>query len=368
MKILIVLPQLRTGGGQKLALEEAIGLSAQGAEVTLLSLYPREDTVFTQLAEKSGISLVFLKKQEKKSLKLFGEVRKIVRQLKPDVIHTHLLALPYVLPATFFSHAKCYHTVHNVAEKEATGLMRIFEWAAYKLLGFTPVAISPYCRKTIADLYRISEKKIPMVFNGIDTKRFKVTKPYHLRESLPFTIITTGRMEEQKCQSVMIEAFRQFHNHYPDSRLRMLGDGPLRSKLEAQISESGLTDAVELAGIVSDVERHLNEANLFLLTSEFEGLPLSVLEAMSCGLPVVSTRSGGTVDIVSDQTGILTDVNDIEALTNALCKLAEDSILRAKLSEAAIRFASDFDISACVDGYAKMFGLGESKNRKENLR
>ena len=76
MKILIVLPQLRTGGGQKLALEEAIGLSACGAEVTLLSLYPREDTVFTQLAEQSGISLIFLKKQEKKSLKLFGEVKK----------------------------------------------------------------------------------------------------------------------------------------------------------------------------------------------------------------------------------------------------------------------------------------------------
>ena len=367
MKILIVLPQLRTGGGQKLALEEAIGLSARGAEVTLLSLYPREDTVFTHLAEESGISLFFLKKQEKKSLKLFGEVKRIVRQLKPDVIHTHLLALPYVLPASVFSHAKCYHTVHNVADREATGLMRAFEWAAYKLFRFTPVAISPYCRKTIADLYRIPEKRIPMVFNGIDTKRFRVTKPYHLRETLPFTIITTGRMEEQKCQSVMIEAFRQFHNRYPDSRLRLLGDGPLRPKLEAQIAESGLTDAVELAGIVPDVDRHLNEANLFLLTSEFEGLPLSVLEAMSCGLPVVSTRSGGTVDIVSDQTGILTEINDIEALTSALCKLAEDSSLCAKLSEAAIQFASGFDISACVDGYAKLFGLDESQNGKENV-
>ena len=146
----------------------------------------------------------------------------------------------------------------------------------------------------------------------------------------------------------------------------MLGDGPLRPKLEAQIAESGLTDAVELAGIVSDVERHLNDANLFLLTSEFEGLPLSVLEAMSCGLPVVSTRSGGTVDIVSDQTGILTDVYDIEALTNALCKLAEDNSLRADLSEAAIQFASDFDISACVDRYAELFGLNESQNEKEN--
>lgn len=366
MKILIVLPQLRTGGGQKLALEEAIGLSRWGAEVTLLSLYPREDTVFTRLAEEKGLSLIFLEKQEKKSLKLFGEVKRVVKQLDPDVIHTHLLALPYVLPAAFFSRAQCYHTVHNVADREATGLMRVFEWAAYKICGFTPVAISPYCRKTIADFYHIPENKIPTVVNGIDTKRFAVTIPYGQRSASPFTVISTGRMEPQKCQDVMIKAFGEFHKRYPDSRLRLLGDGPLREALESQIADSGLSDAVELAGIVSDVERHLNEAHVFLLTSEFEGLPLSVLEAMSCGLPVIATRAGGTVDIVTDQTGILAALYDVDALTNALCKLADDAALRASMSDAAVQNSAQNDISVCVDGYAKLFGLDCIQEEKVN--
>lgn len=366
MKILIVLPQLRTGGGQKLALEEAVGLSARGADVTLLSLYPREDTVFTRLAEEKGISLIFLEKQEKKSLKLFAQVRRVVKELAPDVIHTHLLALPYVLPAAYFSRARCYHTVHNVADREATGLMRGFERAAYKICRFTPIAISPYCRKTIADLYHIPEDRIPTVVNGIDTKRFSVTTLYEQRPVSPFTVISTGRMEPQKCQDIMIKAFGEFHKRYPDSRLRLLGDGPLRANLEAQIADSGLTDAVELAGIVSDVERHLNEAHVFLLTSAFEGLPLSVLEAMSCGLPVIATRAGGTVDIVSEDTGILTDPYNTEALTDALCKLAADPVLRASMSDVAVRNAAQNDISACVEGYAKLFGLDDSIEEKEN--
>lgn len=357
MKILIVLPQLRTGGGQKLALEEAIGLSGMGADVTILSLYPREDTVFTKLAEDAGIPLIFLEKQAKKSLKLFGQVKRVVKALAPDVIHTHLLALPYVLPAARASRARCYHTVHNVAEREAAGMMRRFEKWAYRHCRFTPVAISPYCQKTISDLYRIPEEKIPIVVNGIDTARFALKKPYGERPRSPFTIVSTGRMEEQKRQELMLSAFEKFHRQFPDSRLILLGDGPLRPQLEAQVEALGLSDAVELSGIVSNVETYLNDAHLFLLTSDFEGLPLSVLEAMSCGLPVVATRAGGTVDVLSPKVGILTDVGDLDALTQALCKLAGDPDLCASMSAAAVKEAQKYDISACVKGYADLFGV-----------
>lgn len=365
MKILIVLPQLRTGGGQKLALEEAIGLSEMGADVTILSLYPREDTVFTRMAEDAGISLIFLEKQAKKSLKLFGQVKRVVKAIAPDVIHTHLLALPYVLPGARASKAKCYHTVHNIAEREATGMMRRFEQWAYRYCRFTPVAISPYCRKTISQLYHIPEEKIPTVTNGIDTARFALKTPYGERPRSPFTIVSTGRMEEQKRQDLMLTAYAEFHRQYPDSRLILLGDGPLRPQLEAQIAALDLAKAVELPGIVSDVEAYLNSAHLFLLTSDFEGLPLSVLEAMSCGLPIVATRAGGTVDVVTDAEGILTEIGDEEALTAALCKLAEDPALCEKLSAAAKIMAEKYDISACVAGYAELFGV--KNDTKESL-
>ncbi len=357
MKILIVVPQLRTGGGQKLALEEAIGLASREADVTLLSLYPREDTVFTKLAEESGVSLIFLKKQEKKSLRLFREVKKVIQELSPDIIHTHLLALPYVLPGAFFSRARCYHTVHNVADREATGMMRIFEKIAYRFCKFTPVAISPYCRQTITKVYHIPEEKIPTVVNGIDTERFSVCKPYAERTDLPLKIITTGRMEEQKRQDLMLQAFADFHRSHPSSTLKFLGDGPLRSALEKQVEELGLKEAIEFAGIISNVEWHLNESNLFLLTSDFEGLPLSVLEAMSCGLPVIATRAGGTVDILPPDAGILVDCGDQIGIVQALNQLADHTDLRQSMSEAAIAQAAKYDISACVDGYAKLFGL-----------
>lgn len=357
MKILIVLPQLRTGGGQKLALEEAIGLKNLGAEVTILSLYPREDTPFTLLAEQAGIPLRFLDKQAKKSLKLFGQVKRVVKELSPDVIHTHLLALPYVLPAARASKAKCFHTVHNVAEEEAVGMMRRFERWAYRYCGFTPVAISPYCRQTIARLYKIPEEKIPTVLNGIDPHRFALTVPYGDRPRSPFTVVSTGRMEAQKRQDLMIDAFAAFHRQYPDSRLILLGDGPLRPTLEAQIVSLGLENAVQLAGIVSDVERYLNSAHLFLLTSDFEGLPLSVLEAMSCGLPILATRAGGTVDVVSDREGILTDIGDREAITAALLRLSEDPALCRRMSDSAACAAKQYDISTAVAGYARLFGV-----------
>ncbi len=365
MKILIILPQLRTGGGQKLALDEAIGLKRMGADVTVLSLYPREDTPFTRMAEEAGIPLCFLDKGSGKSLKLFGQVKKAVKAIAPDVIHTHLLALPYTLPAVRGVKAKCYHTVHNVAEKEAEGMMRRFEKWAYRYCGFTPVAISPYCKQTIADLYRIPAEQIPTVVNGIDTAKFAAKIAYSDRTSSPFTVITTGRMEPQKRQDLLLDAFAAFHSRYPHSKLCLLGDGPLRPQLEAQIAALGIADAVELPGIVSDVADRLNRANLFLLTSDFEGLPLSVLEAMSCGLPVVATRAGGTVDIVPPAVGILTDTGDREAVVDALCSLAADPARMAAMSDAAIREAAKYDISHCVEGYANLFGVTAADD-KEN--
>lgn len=359
-KLLIVLPQLRTGGGQKVAVEEAIGLARRGADVTLLSLYPREDTVFTRLAEEKGIKLLFLNKSEGKSLRMFSDVRRIVKKISPDVIHTHLMALPYTLYAVMGCHAKRYHTVHNVAEKEAEGLMRVFSKLAYRFFGFTPIAISPYCRKTIADLYHISEDRIPTIANGVDTSRFACKIPYKDRMTTPFTILSTGRMEAQKRHDLMITTFAEFHQRHPNSRLILLGDGPNRPQLEEHIRALSLSDAVLLPGIVSDVENYLNHAHLYLQTSQWEGLPLSVLEAMSCGLPVVATKAGGTVDILPASAGYLVEVGDQNGIVHALETLSDDPALRARLSESAIQVAQEYDSSRCIDGYAKLFAINDS--------
>jgi len=353
--VLIVLPHLKTGGGQQLALDEAIGLSKKpGYEVSILCIGKKEDNIFTQKAEKNNITVSYIGKADGTSYSAMWKTTRFIKKAKPDIVHTHLLALPYTLPAAkFYKKIRFFHTVHSIAEREA-GRMAKFERYAYKHTNFIPIGISDYCAKTICDFYVLAANMVPIVYNGIDTKRFSCTKEYSERKGT-LKIISTGRFESVKRHTWMVEAFSEVIKTGIDAKLVFLGDGELRPEIEACIKRLNLEDRVILKGVTKQVEKELNEAHIYLLCSEFEGLPLSVLEAMSCGLPVVATKAGGTVDIVNESNGILCDIDDKKQIADALIRLASDPALREKMSAASLAMSKKYDIQKCVDEYAALF-------------
>jgi len=147
----------------------------------------------------------------------------------------------------------------------------------------------------------------------------------------------SGQVGSRKGVFDLLPAFRDARRSRPEIRLRIAGDGELEKAI-SMTRELGLEDCVELLGWLSasDIQRELEKADVFLLPSHNEGLPMSLLEAMACGLPVVSTRVGGIPEVVKDSVnGLLIEAGDKEALTQSIILLATEPSLRTKLGESA---------------------------------
>jgi len=138
------------------------------------------------------------------------------------------------------------------------------------------------------------------------------------------TIVSVGRLSEQKNHHVLIEAFSKITNDFPDYKLVIYGEGELRENLENQIKKLGLEKRVELPGVKKNIKQEIYDASLFVLSSLYEGMPNALMEAMALGLPVISTDcpcGGPNFLIKNDENGILVKVNDVFELESAMRKV-----------------------------------------------
>ena len=138
-------------------------------------------------------------------------------------------------------------------------------------------------------------------------------------------IVSVARLTEQKNQKMLLLAFKAFLLTHPGYKLIIFGEGPYRSQLEKIVLDLGLNESVELPGAVKDVWNKIVDAECFVLSSWFEGMPNALLEAMCLGLPCISTKVSGAVDLIrTGENGILVDLDDHEQLAGALCNLIDN--------------------------------------------
>jgi glycosyltransferase involved in cell wall biosynthesis len=181
-------------------------------------------------------------------------------------------------------------------------------------------------------LFDQSEKQrqqISVVYNGIMTERFGLLEDnqrIELRKELGldpdrFTFGMVAQLRRHKDHTTLIKAMAQL----PQAQLLLVGSGDMEESIRKQIADCGLADRVIMAGYRSDIPRVLGALDAFVLATEIEGLPVSAMEAMATGLPVIATRVGGVPEIVLDgQTGILFEMNNVEQLHAALAELSTD--------------------------------------------
>jgi len=149
-KVLIVIPHLRTGGGQKVAFDIAINIKDPKVEICMLSLYAREGSIFERKADDAGLKTFYLNKKPGMDLKCIRDIYQILKEYKPDVIHAHLRVMPYLLlPMILCKPSKRFYTVHNLAEKDENGISRKILAVSFRYAKVCPVAISDLCRKSI---------------------------------------------------------------------------------------------------------------------------------------------------------------------------------------------------------------------------
>ncbi len=353
-KVLVFLPSLWSGGGEKIAVDIAGSLQGEELDFLIVTYLHFEDTPAALLARKYGLRTVCLHKKPGFDPGIWVRLEKVIREYRPDVIHAHLKVMQYLLPPLMRTRVKkCLYTVHNLAEKDATGYMRYINLFGFKCCKVIPVAISDTCRQSLKAFYGVEG---PCIYNGIDTGRYARREPYSALPDSPVRFLAVGRLGSQKNYPLMLRAFADARRDCPAADLTIIGAGELEQELRDLAGALGLEDCVRLAGVTDKVEEYMGRSHVYLMSSSYEGLPLVVLEAMSAGLPVVSTRAGGVIDIVRDgENGLLCGTEDQKGLTEAIVRMAGDRELRERISANNLRDSRQYDIGVCAAKYKELY-------------
>lgn len=157
-------------------------------------------------------------------------------------------------------------------------------------------------------------------------------------------IVAIGRLVPAKNLAMLIDAFAQFHELYSDYKLFIYGEGILRANLERKIMDMGLSESIILPGVKQDIYELICDAEIFVLSSNYEGMPNVLLEAMSLGLPCISTKVSGAIDLIQNyENGILIDVGSTLDLAVALKELVSDKLLLNKIATNAVAISRILD-------------------------
>ena len=361
-RVLHVLPNFGPGGAERMATHLLLHLDRGRFEVAAISLFDRQGTDLEDMLDQAGVRVFYLGKRLGFDHRMYWRLGRVFREFQPDVVHTHLYVLRYLLPFVLTRRARAWvHTVHNVAEKEVDRMGKWVHRMAFRL-GVVPVAIAEGVARSLERVYGL--KNPPLIPNGIPVADYALgesaRKAWRAREGYEdraVLLVSVARMSPQKDHFSLIQAFSMAASRNSQLRLLLVGDGPLRPEVEAQVRALDLEDKVRFLGVRTDVPEILAAADAFILSSQWEGNPLSVMEAMAAGKPVIATAVGGVPELVQDgKSGVLVPPGDVEALAEAILRLAGDAHLRRQLGQEASKQAKErFDVSVMVKGYAALY-------------
>jgi glycosyltransferase involved in cell wall biosynthesis len=285
------------------------------------------------------------------------ELTRLFRHVRPDIVHLNsskagvlgrAAAVPAGVPIRVF-------TAHGWAFKAATGVeSRLYLTAdrAVRPLATMVVCVSENERRAGLAAGVCTADRSIVIRNAVSVDSAPARD---LRSDSPVRVVSVGRLAAPKDFSTLITALAQLPAG--STHLRVLGDGPFRGELEAQRHALGLDAAVEFSGEVPDARPYLDEADVFVLATRSEGMPLSVLEAMAAGLPVVASAVEGLEEVVVDgKTGFLSPPGDAVALAERLRRLVDDPGLRRELGAAGhARAEKLFSLQSWRDAHFSLY-------------
>lgn len=353
IKIALCIPSLEMGGAERFVVDLArmidkkkyevqVIITRNGIKTSLWNVLIDNDIEIIDLSDKSFLGMT------KKQLKYFKTQR-------PSVVHANVGSMLHIMLAAKLARIpKKLYTVHNEARLlfGNSNLKKMIYKSAFLFFGFVPVAICNTVKKTLINEFSLNSDRIPCVNNGVDINKFQFARVPHS----DVRIISVGTLYQIKNHQAIIDAFAELYSRNKNLRLIILGEGDQRELLEKKIEEYGLKEVISLPGITTNVASYLQTSDLYVSASLTEGLPLSILEAMSCGLPVVATDAGGTIDIVKNNVnGMVVLRNDINALKNAIEILLDDADLQEEFGINSRRIAEEWSLENCAHGYEQLY-------------
>jgi glycosyltransferase involved in cell wall biosynthesis len=331
----------RPGGGERLAVENAIGLDPARYERTLcitrwddaLEQAEPAASILARLRE-AGVRVIRLRRRSRWTLWDWWPLLKILRRERVDVLHGHLFG-SNVWAAIVGRLARVPVVVAH-EHMWAYGGNRLRPFLDRNLIARWSdafVAVSEEGRRRMVESERIDPTDIVVIANGI--AGFEPGDRSQMRAELGIpldapVVGSVGHLRPEKAFEVLVEAVSIARDSHPGLIALIAGEGPLRADLEAQSARLGVEGAVRFLGARNDVPDLLAALDVAVCCSDFEGGPLSVMEYMEAGLPVVATRVGGLPELVRDgESGLLVPPRDPRALAEAIARVLDDPSLRA---------------------------------------
>jgi glycosyltransferase involved in cell wall biosynthesis len=324
-------------------------------------LYDRVGSDLESQLDEAGIPVAYLGKRLGFDPRVFARLGQVVRTFQPDVVHTHLYVLRYALPVMLLQRISAkVHTVHTMADQEVGRWGQRLHSIAFRQ-GIVPVSIA---QEVSASLRRVYGLDAPLIPNGIPVKRYQQPavprsewRAIHGFNASDIILVSVARFYPPKNQGLLVEAFHRGGGSEPRTHLLLVGEGPNRRAVEQQVQGLGLQDRVHFLGLRTDIPEILAASDIFALTSDWEGNPLSVMEAMAAGKPAICTSVGGVSELVQDgTTGLLVNPGDAEGVANAMRLLTDQPALCRAMGEAgSARANSLFDVAAMTNRYMELY-------------
>lgn len=332
-----------------------------GAERVITNLanyFSKDNDVLLVVTNKSKVNYVidkkvnfislksnkFINKISKISLTKYLSLRKVIKNEKPDIVISFLPESGFRIAALkkyskYMKNIPLIISIRNNPYVEYKGkiINRLMRFLYKNIDGL--VVQTPDCLEYFKDI--LSCDKI-VIANPLSDRFLNKKMPNKRRKE----IVTVNSLTTKKNPFLVIKAFEDFVKENSDYHLIMYGDGPLRNDLQNYINENKLTDKITIAGNVDDVENKIIDSSIYVLPSNYEGMPNSLMEAMALGIPSIATDSpiGGCKMLINNNiNGILIEVDNKDELVMAMKKITNDDKFANKLSNEARKIINEYD-------------------------
>lgn len=347
-KLAMVISTFSIGGGQKVVLDLLKAIDKTRFDVKLFVHSAPVENKFTNALKRLGVLVKFVPRKDRFSLVSYRKLSKALCEYNPDVVHIHLDTLYAPLWAIFHK-KKTIFTVHSQAHRAFSNKFYI---KLHRFLSlhrdYTITGVSDIIAKETQEILNI-DKKVVAINNPVEIKTFQEKAEKEIVE-----FVNVARFHKVKNHRLLIKAFSKLAKIKGNARLRIAGDGPLYEDCKNLANQLESTNYIEFLGNVEDIDGLLNGADVFVLSSDSEAMPISILEAMAHGLPIVATKVGGVPDVVSDN-GLLVEKGDEDALCEAMLKMVDSMQLRAECAKKSYQNVQKFSVTNIVEEYQKLY-------------
>lgn len=355
---MFVMNQMTSGGAERVVSVIANKMVEKNYKVSIIITFKSE--IHYNLNSNIDIINFNISTDQSQILRNIIEIKKLINTLKkekPDVVISFIRNVNSIIASNIARIPIIISERNNPKYDPKSKMWRIARKIVYPYadgIVFQSEGAKSYFSKSIQD-------KSCIILNPLDDNI--PIKKYN--DSSNKEIVTVGRLCDQKDQVTLINAFSKFHKKYSEYKLVIYGEGDLRDELNSLINSLNLNQYIEMPGSVKDIHKKIQNSEVFVLSSKYEGYPNSLIEAMAIGLPVISTDCDyGPREIIENyKNGILVPVGDVNKMEKELSRLVVEKDIKLSISSKAINIREKLDANNIVEQWIDYISTVTKKSK-----